>query len=128
MRRIVATIMLSLSLGWAAVPGLDLHELRSVGTLIRHYVIHRDASDMSVADFLAAHYGAQAAHEATADPSDHADLPLKGHGCTPGATVLVEPAEDLPRPLEVPVSGTPSDVTEHPTLLPGPTPFQPPRP
>lgn len=129
MRRTVTHILLLLSVTWAAVPGLDLHELASLATFVRHYAVHQQTDPMTLADFLDAHYGADAAdHQTSSDPSDHADLPLKGHGATPGATILVEPAQDLPRPLETVESETRVDVPGTPTHLPGPTPFQPPRP
>lgn len=128
-RQTVTHILLLLSVTWAAAPGLDLHELASLASFVRHFAVHQQTDAMTLADFLDVHYGADAAaHQAASDPSDHADLPLKGHGCTPGATVLVEPAQDLPRPLEIVVSETTVRVTGHPTHLPGPTPFQPPRP
>lgn len=129
MRQIVATIMLLLCLACSASPGLDLHEIQHLQSLVRHFHTHFEATGASLMEFLADHYSANAT-PSDASNTAHAELPLKGHSCTPGMglSVAVDHPTELPRPLETCMMVYGTFVSNRPLHLPGPLPFQPPRP
>lgn len=125
MQQLLSIVMLVLATVWSFTPRGDVHELREVADLVEHYMEHRLTDNASVASFLASHYGRGGAdHESDA----HARLPLKPHAVQQivCSDVISPVALPVPQeaPADVPAMGTVATIRH----LPGPSPFQPPRP
>ena len=125
MQRLLSIVMLVLATVWSFTPRGDVHELREVADLVEHYMEHRLTDNASVASFLASHYGRGGAdHESDA----HARLPLKPHAVQQivCSDVIAPIALPVPQEASTEVAAIGSVATiRH---LPGPSPFQPPRP
>ncbi len=71
-------------------PGTDVEEVMKLPALFGHYLEHQaeSTSGVSILDFLAQHYGADAADKHQGDNHNHDNLPMVKHACSPAYWVL----------------------------------------
>ena len=90
MKSVVAFFLACLMLLGSLIPQNDLAELSKVPQLLEHYRFHHSAAGggLSLAAFLAEHYGAgtkhlSGCHLSSQHQQDHHNLPLRDHGNCP---------------------------------------------
>ncbi|GAB4017419.1 hypothetical protein [Spirosoma koreense] len=91
MRKIVAFVLACWMLGGSVLPGFGIDQSAHWGDLMVHFQEHRQTNpNLSFADFLAMHYGANSEHQKHPNHS-HQNLPSSSHSApvyTPGAIRL----------------------------------------